>query len=50
MAYGKQGGKAPAPVAKPIMGKKNGGKVVGGGGVAKPMANKTFKGNARKGK
>lgn len=50
MAIGKQGGKGTAPVAKPIVGSKNGGKVVGGGMVAKPAANKTFKGNARKGK
>ena len=31
MAIGKQGGKGTAPVGKPIMGMKAGGKVVGGG-------------------
>lgn len=50
MAFGKQGGKGTAPVSKAIIGKGNGGKVVGGGNVAKPMANKGVKGNSRKGK
>lgn len=50
MGMGKQGGKGSAPVGKPIMGSKNGGKVVGGGNVAKPMANKGIAGNKRTGR
>lgn len=34
MAMGKQGQPGKAHVAQPIIGKKNGGKVVGGGNVA----------------
>lgn len=33
MAIGKQGGHAAAPVSKPIVGQKPGGKVQGGGAV-----------------
>lgn len=50
MGMGKQGSKGSAPVGKPIMGKKNGGKVVGGGMVAKPMGNKGIAGNKRTGR
>lgn len=37
MAFGKQGGKAPASVFPNKAGKKPGGKLVGGGGVKAPM-------------
>lgn len=48
MPFGKQGGKAPAPVFGNKMGKKSGGKVVGGGAVKKPMATKSIAGNSKK--
>ena len=48
MAIGKQGGKGTAPVGKPIMGMKAGGKVVGGGNVAKGVTPKGIKGNSNK--
>lgn len=37
MALGKQGGHAAAPTSKAKVGKKNGGGVVKGGGVMKPV-------------
>lgn len=48
MPFGKQGGKAPAPVYSNKVGKKPGGKVVGGGMVKKPMNVKSVGGNAKK--
>lgn len=48
MAFGKQGSHAKAPVSGAIMGKKNSGGVVGGGGVAISKAPKTV--GANKGK
>jgi hypothetical protein len=50
MGMGKQGGKGTAPVGKPIMGGKPGGKVVGGGNVAKGVTPKGIKGNSNKAK
>lgn len=40
MGMGKQGSKGTAPVSKPMMGKKPGGKVVGGGNVSKGIYTK----------
>ena len=48
MAIGKQGGKGTAPVGKAIMGGKPGGKIVGGGNVAKGITPKGIKGNSPK--
>lgn len=48
MAIGKQGGKGTAPVGKAIMGGKPGGKIVGGGNVAKGVTPKGIKGNSSK--
>ena len=46
--FGKQGKMAKAPTSTASAGKKNGGKGVGLGQVAKPAANKTIKGNKNK--
>lgn len=48
MAFGKQGKAAKAPVHPGHQGKKNGGKGVGMGQVAKPAALKGIKGNNNK--
>lgn len=48
MAFGRQGKAAKAPVHPGHQGKKNGGKGVGLGQVAKPAANKGIKGNNNK--
>ena len=46
--FGKQGKPAKAPTSSAVMGKKNGGKGVGLGNVAKPASLKTIKGNKNK--
>lgn len=46
--FGKQGKMVKAPTSTAVAGKKNGGKGVGLGQVAKPAANKTIKGNKNK--
>jgi hypothetical protein len=48
MAFGKQGSHAKAPVSGAIMGKKNGGGVVGGGMVAQSKTPKTVGANKSK--
>jgi hypothetical protein len=48
MGMGKQGGIVKAPTASPMMGKKNGGKVVGGGMVKTGMTPKPVGGNSKK--
>jgi len=46
--FGKQGKSAKAPTSTAIMGKKNGGKVVGGGMVKQGTLSKGTKGNNNK--
>lgn len=48
MGMGKQGGMVKAPVATNVEGKKNGGKVVGGGMVKYGMTPKPVGGNSKK--
>jgi hypothetical protein len=47
MASGKQGSHAKAPVATAIVGKKNGGGVVGGGMVVQGKPGKTYGANKK---
>lgn len=46
--FGKQGKPAKASVGSPIMGKKNGGSVKGGGNVKQGITPKGIKGNKNK--
>lgn len=48
MAIGKQGGHAPAPTSKPMVGSKPGGKVQGGGAVKQGITPKGIPAGGKK--